>query len=99
MENIEAFWARVKRGATSECWLWDGARNSRGYGYLTFAGVGYTAHALAFRLSHAALGNGSLRVGQDCGNKLCCNPAHLNARFRPSVGGAIRTADARKRGA
>lgn len=81
LENVEAFWARVRRGGSDECWVWGGARNSRGYGYVMFAGVGYTAHALAFRLSNPQVEDGCLRVGQECGNKLCCNPAHLHARL------------------
>jgi len=70
----------VTRGGDTECWIWSGAKNSRGYGFVMFGGTGYTAHALAFRLSHPHVGARQVRVGQDCRNKLCCNPAHLRAR-------------------
>jgi hypothetical protein len=90
LENVEAFWARVRRCVDSECWIWSGARNSRGYGFVMFGGIGYTAQALAFRLSHPHVAGRQVRVGQDCGNKLCCNPAHLRARFL--AGHVTRTA-------
>jgi hypothetical protein len=92
MENVEAFWARVKRRADTDCWIWGGARNSRGYGYMSFGGVGYTAHALAFRLSHPQYQTCRLRVSQECGNKLCCNPAHLRATLS-ATGKERRTRD------
>lgn len=83
LDRVETFWSRVRRGAETECWVWAGARNSRGYGYVVFGGAGYTAHALAFRLSNPHLADLRLRVGQDCGNRLCCNPAHLHATVLP----------------
>jgi hypothetical protein len=71
----EALWLRVERAGLDDCWLWQGAVNNKGYGHLTYGGVKYMAHSLAFVLA------GGIKAKRDvchsCDHPLCCNPRHL----------------------
>jgi len=62
------------------CWVWTGKSNSRGYG-LTRDDRGVTAHAhrLYFEAEYGPIPEGQLVV-QTCGNRLCCNPTHMELR-------------------
>jgi len=84
------FWSKVHIGKPHECWEWQGARTSSGYGNLTWHGLHVQAHRIAYYLSS---GNIGLLTGFDrkeggrktykrfvlhrCDNRPCCNPAHL----------------------
>ena len=46
------FWDRVKVGFEDECWPWQGAITSRGYGHLHHNGKTVGAHRMAYRLRH-----------------------------------------------
>lgn len=80
----ETFWARVRITKPDECWEWQGAITSGGYGNLSYQGVSVVAHRVAYHLSH----NTSLEapadklssqfVLHDCDNRICCNPNHLH---------------------
>jgi hypothetical protein len=73
--------ARVEIDSESDCWVWTGIRNHRGYGryhYTTDDGVlNGSSHRLALEL---ALGR-PLRPGMNachrCDNPPCCNADHL----------------------
>lgn len=83
------FWARVRVGAPNECWEWQGALTSSGYGSLSWHGQHVQAHRLAFALSGGAIAlptqfraPGRAKtyrrfVLHRCDNRKCCNPAHL----------------------
>ena len=83
------FWARVQRGKPDECWLWQGALTSAGYGTLSWHGVHVQAHRVAYFLTHS---NIKLQTGfrdkgraasyrrfvlHSCDVRACCNPRHL----------------------
>ena len=62
----------------NDCWTWFGGTSKQGFGIWTIDGQMHRVHRLAYRLwvdenlpSHAI-------VEQICGNRLCCNPAHLH---------------------
>jgi len=59
----------------SNCWHWVGAQNGDGYG--CFQGWN-KAHRLSYTWLVAPIPPG-LQIDHICRNKLCCNPAHLEA--------------------
>lgn len=85
----ENFWGRVSRGSESDCWEWQGAKTSAGYGNLSWHGKHVQAHRVAYYLSKGgiALQTGFREEGRakryrrfvlhKCDSKACCNPSHL----------------------
>ncbi len=82
----EKFYKRVRvisQWSGIPCWIWSGA-TTRGFGYMVYGSRqdhgGKSPRIQAHRLSWL-LHNGDLLakelVGQECGRKLCVNPAHL----------------------
>jgi hypothetical protein len=80
---IQSFWKRVDRGEPAECWPWLGAKGDGRYGH-TYIGGGRdsgrfaTAHRVAYELARGPIPAG-LTIDHLCGNRLCVNPAHLEA--------------------
>lgn len=102
----ENFWSKVKQGSELECWEWQGARTSSGYGNLSWHGLHVQAHRVAYYL---AVGGISLEtefrregkakqyrrfVLHTCDNRGCCNPNHL---FLGSMRANLLDAYAKKR--
>jgi hypothetical protein len=77
---IERVWRRVERGKKDECWPWAGKVRPDGYGEVR---INKTVKQLAHRVVYADAHGGKLTDGMvvhhTCENKLCCNPAHLEA--------------------
>jgi hypothetical protein len=75
----ERLWAKVDK--SGDCWIWTGAKSSRGYGTIG-AGAPSKAVLLVHRVSYA-LTNGPIAEGlvidHRCHVQLCVNPAHLRA--------------------
>lgn len=87
------FWSRVKK--TRTCWLWVGARASRGYGLFVYDGRRGYAHRFSYELHVGAIPVGLTvdHVYPRCTSKLCVRPNHLelvtrqeNSRRAPRVG-------------
>jgi len=77
----DRFWSKVDYGADDECWPWTGASHSRGYGSAYKDGRVTTAHRVAYELAVGPIPEG-LEIDHLCRNKLCQNPAHLEAVTR-----------------
>jgi hypothetical protein len=74
---VEQFWARVDRtGGRDDCWSWLGTTHANGYGVVNLGRRQELAHRLALTLSGIEIPPGFV-VMRSCGNRLCCNPAHL----------------------
>lgn len=80
---VKAFLKRLKPGNPEECWPWDGARVSRGYGSVSAKSesgrrrqdtVG--AHRVSYELNVGPIPDG-MHVLHRCDNPPCVNPAHL----------------------
>lgn len=80
--TAESFWRRVKK--QNGCWEWQGAKNSTGYGTLSFHGKAATAHRVAAFFSGLVSDiaapkdrRGSGFILHECDNRSCCNPLHM----------------------
>lgn len=84
---VTRFEARVEKAGPDECWLWKLKPTTAGFGCLSM-GKGNNpllAHRLAWQIAHGTVPEG-LFVKQRCGNRLCCNPAHLYLSLNPIDG-------------
>ena len=68
------FWDRVDR--TEGCWVWMGARVSKGYGNLWHGGKSISAHRHAWELTVGPIPPG-MHVLHHCDNPPCVRPDHL----------------------
>lgn len=76
IDPVRRFWSKVEHGNVTECWLWAGNRNNKGYGTMGLLGRPVLAHRIAFRLASGSIPDG-LCVLHSCDTPLCCNPGHL----------------------
>lgn len=70
----ERFWAKVDK--TDECWLWTGARNGDGYGYIQVEGRSTRAHGWSYLWACGAVPVG-LVLDHLCRVRHCVRPDHL----------------------
>lgn len=74
----EDFWKRIQKPV--DCWLYSGAKEVNGYGYLTNPfpdGTRFvTAHRLAWIFTNGPVPEG-LQVLHHCDIRACVNPEHL----------------------
>lgn len=68
-----AFWMKA---TTTDCIVWTGAQNSKGYGCFAIHGVSHLAHRLAWEDAHGHIPDG-MTVDHLCRVRSCVNVAHL----------------------
>jgi hypothetical protein len=77
------------------CWIWDMATTASGYPNCKAAGLGSNyAHVAAYIAHHGTPPQQGMKVVRTCGDKLCCNPAHLQLASASSVGKTAAVAGA-----
>lgn len=69
-----AFVERVDKRATNGCWLWSAGRSSSGYGWFRHQ----YAHRVSYTMHVGPIPEG-FEIDHLCRNKVCVNPAHLEA--------------------
>lgn len=77
-KEVTYFWSNVNRAADDECWLWQGARQPKGYGVMQTPDGVRGAHRFSYLLAHpdVVLTRNDV-VRHTCDNPPCVNPAHL----------------------
>lgn len=73
------FWARVRKGSPSDCWIWEGCTDSHGYGMVRLATRAHRSHRIAYLLTHGDFWGVLMH---SCDTPPCCNPAHLSPGTR-----------------
>lgn len=74
----DRFWSKVDKRHPSECWNWQRAKDSSGYGNFWCGARIVGAHRYAWFLTHGECPEG-LELDHLCHNRSCVNPDHLRA--------------------
>ncbi len=83
---IERFMKKVVKGQLSEdpCWIWEGGRNTGGYGTFNSGFKNMSAHKFSYEYHKEKVPNGR-SIGKTCGDKLCVNPDHMFITERKAI--------------
>jgi hypothetical protein len=73
---MRRFWSKVDVRGPAECWDWQAALFTNGYGAFRFMARQVKAHRMAYELMCGPIPKG-LQVNHHCDDKRCVNPAHL----------------------
>ena len=80
-EDVERFWAKVQK--SQDCWLWQGAPNSEGYGFLWAGGrkgTNHLVHRISYEIHKGPIPDGyDIHLDHLCRVRMCVNPSHLEA--------------------
>jgi hypothetical protein len=85
IEDIRKFNDQVYGIGKNECWYWQAGTDKRGFGRWKWNGKNELAHVIAYQIEVGPIPAGQ-QPRQTCGNKLCCNPAHLELRQKAKGG-------------
>lgn len=93
---------RITRAVTvvGDCWIWNRATDTSGYGRLRYFGAYESAHRFAWRVYRGPIPEGAHVLHRAiCTSRACCNPDHLylgshqqNMADRDGWGNGIRGA-------
>lgn len=75
--NLKWLEALVSSPWPEACVLWPFAKRAAGYGTIIWKYKRTTAHRVSCELAHGQLTIPTMHAAHRCGNRECCNPAHL----------------------
>lgn len=70
----QRLWPRVDK--SGDCWIWQGALTTWGYGTIRYKGRPCQAHRVAYELLVGPIPDG-MQLDHICRVRACVNPAHL----------------------
>jgi hypothetical protein len=77
--QVRNFWARVDRDPQpGGCWRWTKGKQTNGYGQWRLNGPAVLVHHISYYLHFGVIPDG-LQLDHKCRQRLCVNPAHLEA--------------------
>lgn len=74
--DLEKFWSLVEIRGENECWPWRGYVDNYGVGKFYAHGLIFPVGRFVYTVRYGRL-EGGRNVKHICGDKNCCNPAHL----------------------
>lgn len=75
---VQRFWSHIDQGPHDDCWEWQKACNSGGYGIFSIQSWTVVAHRFSYILANGPIRNPALTIDHLCRNRLCVNPGHLD---------------------
>lgn len=72
----ERLMARIEVDPETDCWIYTGQTNNRGYGLIHWNGSKNAAHRLSYEVHVGPIPEG-LELDHTCRRPACVNPAHL----------------------
>lgn len=71
---MSRFWDKVEK--TNNCWMWNGAKTTNGYGLFWYDGKSTLTHRFIYELLMNHIPN-NLTIDHLCRNRACVNPSHM----------------------
>jgi hypothetical protein len=75
-QALKEFWENVSVKGADDCWEWQGYRDAKGYGRMSFNRNVRIANRVAWGIMNGDIKKG-ICILHKCDNPPCCNPAHL----------------------